>query len=64
MKTAAAALALGALALGVSSPTDTAASRAKASKPPATVLALRPIERRGIGLVRLDRRSEFGSSTR
>lgn len=63
MKTAAAALVLGVLALGVSSPTDTA-SHPRAAKRPATVLALRPIERRGIVLVRLDRRTLAPASKR
>ena len=64
VKAGAAALVVGALALGVASPTKTASSTERAAKPPATVLALRPVERRGIELVRVDRRTLASVSTR
>jgi hypothetical protein len=64
MKIGAAALVVCVLTLGISSPTDTAASRATAAKQPATVLALRSIEHRGIALVRLDRRTLAPASRR
>jgi hypothetical protein len=57
MKAGAALLLVGLLGLGIASPTETAANREKAAKPPATVLAWRPVNRRGVELVRLDRRS-------
>jgi hypothetical protein len=57
MKAGAAALLVGLFALGIASPTETAAGREKATKRPATVLGLRPVGRRGIELVRLDRRT-------
>jgi hypothetical protein len=45
------------LALGIASPTDTTARPSNAAKRPGTVLALRPVARRGLELVRLDRRT-------
>jgi hypothetical protein len=57
MKTGAALLLVGLVGLGIASPTETAASRERAAKPPATVLAWRWVNRRGVELVRLDRRS-------
>jgi hypothetical protein len=63
MKAGAAALLVGILTLGIAGPTDTAASRANAAKRPATVLALRSVERR-VALVRLDRRTLAPASKR
>jgi hypothetical protein len=57
MKPTAVAVLVGALALGIAAPTDTATSRRRGAKDAPTVLALRPVQRRGIELVRLDRRS-------
>ncbi|HKH29771.1 MAG TPA: hypothetical protein VKA45_01835 [Gaiellaceae bacterium] len=57
MKAGAGALVVVAVAIGVASPTQTASSTESAAKRPATVLALRPVERRGIELVRVDRRT-------
>lgn len=48
---------VGGLALGIAAPTDTAADRQTAARRPATVLALKPLQRRGVELVRLDRRT-------
>jgi hypothetical protein len=64
MKAGAATLLVGVLALGVASPTETVASPQRAAKTPATVLALRSVERRGIELVRLDRRTLAPASKR
>jgi hypothetical protein len=64
MKAGAVVLLSGLLALGIARPTETAASGAKAAPRPATVLALRSVERRGIELVRLDRRTLAPASKR
>ncbi|HKG10157.1 MAG TPA: hypothetical protein VKB07_06250 [Gaiellaceae bacterium] len=64
MKAGAAALVVGALALGLASPTHTGSGTERAAKRPATVLALRPVERRGIELARVERRTLAPVSTR
>lgn len=64
VKAGAAALAVGVLTLGFASPTPTAPSSDKAAKRPATVLALRPVEARGIELVRVDLRTLAPASKR
>jgi hypothetical protein len=57
MRIAAVTVVLAALAVGAANPTETVANRRHTAKRPATVLALRPAEPRGIELVRLDRRT-------
>jgi hypothetical protein len=52
------------LALGIASPTDTTERRSQSAKRPATVLALRTVPRRGVELVRLDRRTLAPASKR